>query len=125
VAGAAGVPLMRRVRRPWLLDRSQRWRLRYRRLWPGPGFDREDPSQTYRYALQRLSKTERAVFLLSRFSAMDYADIARTLGLSPAVAEWRLVGALYKMTCMLDLIDRARSRQSEEIARADQEGADR
>jgi DNA-directed RNA polymerase specialized sigma24 family protein len=96
--------------RPWLLDTSQRWRLRYWRLWPGPGFDPEDPGQTYNYALQRLSKAERAVFLLSRFSAMEYASIARTLGLSPAAVEWRLVGALYKMTRILDLIDRARGR---------------
>ena len=103
---------MRRVERPWLLDRTQRWRLRYWRLWLGPSFDPSDTYQTYAYAFRRLSSVERAVFALSRFTAMDYADIALTLGLSKEVVEWRLVGALYNMTRVLDLIDHASGRQA-------------
>jgi DNA-directed RNA polymerase specialized sigma24 family protein len=101
----------RRLGRPWLLDRSQRWRLRYWRLWRGPRFDPEDPHQIYAYAFRRLSRAERAVFALSRFTSMDYPDIACVLSLSTESVEWRLVGALSKMTRLLDLIDQARGRE--------------
>ena len=85
--------IVRGCRQPWLLDKTQRWRWRYWRLWGGPCFAPSDPRQTYTYAFQRLSKMERAVFALSRFQSMEYPDIARTLGISTAAVECQLVGA--------------------------------
>jgi DNA-directed RNA polymerase specialized sigma24 family protein len=102
---------MRGSGRPWLLDKTQRWRLRYWRLWRGPSFDPDDLEQTSVYAFARLSKMERAVFALCRFQAMRYPAIARRLGISPAAVERRLASALYKMSRTLDLIARARGRQ--------------
>ena len=45
---------------------------------------------------------------------MDYPEIARALSLSAAIVEWRLIGAVCKMTRLLDLIDHARGRQMDE-----------
>ncbi|MGC1301797.1 MAG: sigma-70 region 4 domain-containing protein [Caulobacteraceae bacterium] len=110
------------ARRPWPLDSTQRWRLRYWRLWRGPGFDPHDPRQTYSYAFERLSRVERDVFLLCRFETMDYLEIARRLGIRTAAVEWRLVAALYKMDRILDLIDRARGRHKDASPIPDQQG---
>jgi len=112
-------------RRPWLLDRTQRWRWRYWRLWGGPCFDPSDPRQTYAYAFRRLSKMERAVFTLSRFQALEYPDIARKLGISTAAVEWRLVGALCKMSRILDLIDQTRPVPADAPRASDDQWRDR
>jgi DNA-directed RNA polymerase specialized sigma24 family protein len=111
--------------RLWWCDPTQRWRLRYWRLWPGPNFDPADLGQAYTYAFQRLSKRERAVFALCRFEGLDYPDIARRLGLSVAAVERHLVNALYKMDRLLDLIDRTRGRRAAPASQIDEGRADR
>jgi DNA-directed RNA polymerase specialized sigma24 family protein len=112
-----------RARRLWLFDPAQRWRLRYPPLWRGPSFDLDDPEQTYTYALQRLSKMERAVFLLCRFRGMGYPAIARQLGISTASVERRLAGAMYRLTLILDLVEDARSRRAPAGTHADPEAS--
>ncbi len=96
--------------RPWLADRTQRWRWRYPSLWAGPSFDPDDRLQTYSYAFQRLSKAERAVFALCRFQDMGYPEIAHTLGIGTAAVERHLAHALYKLSRIVDLVDHARGR---------------
>jgi DNA-directed RNA polymerase specialized sigma24 family protein len=99
-----------RARRLWLFDPAQRWRLRYRPLWRGPSFDPNDLEQTYTYALVRLSRMERAVFLLCRFRGMGYSDIGRQLGISTSRVERCLAGAMYRLSLILDLVEDARAR---------------
>jgi DNA-directed RNA polymerase specialized sigma24 family protein len=111
--------------RPWWRDPTQRWRLRYWRLWPGPSFDPDDLAQTCTYAFQRLSRREQAVFALCRFEGLDYPDIACRLGISVSAVERCLASALYKMSRLLDLIAHARGRQWDALTKPDQLGPDR
>lgn len=100
--------MMTRVRVPWPLAVSQWWRWRYPRLWRGRTFDPHNTQQVLSYAVLRLSRDTRDAFLLNHVKAHDYALIARYLGLSIADVQARFAQALYEISHMVDLIERAR-----------------
>ncbi|WP_395445111.1 sigma factor-like helix-turn-helix DNA-binding protein [Caulobacter sp. UC70_42] len=60
------------------------------------------------YAVLRLRQETRDVFLLNHIKALDYALIARHLGLSVADVQARLAEALFEISRTVDLIERAR-----------------
>ena len=60
------------------------------------------------YAVLRLRRETRDVFLLNHIEALDYALIARHLGLSTGDVQARLADALCEISCTVDLIERVR-----------------
>ena len=60
------------------------------------------------YAVLRLRRETRDVFLLNHIKALDYALIARHLGLSVADVQARFAEALFEISRTIDLIERAR-----------------
>jgi len=99
---------MGRLRLPWPLVVSQWWRWRYPDLWWGRTFDPHNSQQVMSYTVLRLRQERRDVLLLSRIKALDYALIARHLGLSAADVQAHLADALYEISRTIDLIERAR-----------------
>lgn len=99
---------MARLRLPWPLVVSQWWRCRHPRLWHGRTFDPHNSQQVMSYAVLRLRRETRDVFLLNHIKALDYALIARHLGVSIADVEAHLADALYEISRMVDLIERVR-----------------
>jgi len=99
---------MARLSRPWPLVVSQWWRWRHPYLWRGRVFDPHDAQQVMSYAVLRLRRETRDVFLLNQIEALDYALIARHLGLSASDVKARLADALCEISCTIDLIERVR-----------------
>lgn len=99
---------MVRLRMPWPLVASQGWRWRYPDLWRGRVFDPHNAQQVMSYAVLRLRRDTRGVFLLNHVEALDYALIARHLGLSVADVQARLAHALCEISRTVDLIERVR-----------------
>lgn len=99
---------MARLRLPWPLALSQWWRWRYPRLWLGRTFDPHSPQQVISYAVLRLRRETRDVFLLNNIKALDYALIAHRLGLSIADVQAHLADALYEISRTAELIERVR-----------------
>ena len=99
---------MSRIQRPWPFVRDQGWRWRHPHLWRGRPFDPGTPRQVMSYAVLRLGRDQRDVFLLSQIKALDYALIARQLGVSVAEVQAHLAGALYEIVRTMDVIERAR-----------------
>ena len=97
-----------RLRIPWPLVTSQWWRWRHPYLWRGRIFDPHDTQQVMSYAVLRLRQETRDVFLLNHIKALDYALIARHLGISAAEVQARLADALCEISRTIDLIERAR-----------------
>ncbi len=102
--------MMRRRGKLWLLDPTQWWRCRHRRLWRGSGFDPHNSQQVTSYAVMALRGDTRDVFLLSYVQALDYALIGRHLGLTVHAVETHMATALCQLTSTLDLIERVRPR---------------
>lgn len=96
------------LRMPWPLVTSQRWRWRHPELWHGRVFDPHNAQQVMSYAVLRLRRETRDVFLLNHIEALDYALIARHLGLSVADVQARLADALCEISRTVDLIERVR-----------------
>jgi DNA-directed RNA polymerase specialized sigma24 family protein len=99
---------MARLSRPWPLVGSQRWRWRHPDLWRGRVFDPHNAQQVISYAVLRLRRETRDVFLLNHIEALDYALIARHLGLSVGDVQARLADALCELSRTVDLIERVR-----------------
>ena len=99
---------MARLRVPWPLVVSQWWRWRHPMLWRGRTFDPHNGQQVMSYAVLRLRQEARDVFLLNHIKALDYALIARHLGLSVTDVQARFAEALYEISRTADLIERAR-----------------
>lgn len=93
---------------PWPLVPSQGWRWRHPDLWRGRVFDPHDAQQVMSYAVLRLRRETRDVFLLNRIEALDYALIARHLRLSVGDVQARLTDALCEISRTIDLIERVR-----------------
>ncbi|MGH1558122.1 sigma factor-like helix-turn-helix DNA-binding protein [Caulobacter segnis] len=100
--------VMTRLRVPWPLAVSQWWRWRYPDLWRGRTFDPHNTQQVMSYAVLRLRREARDVFLLNHIKALDYGLIARRLGLSVADVQAHLADALYEISRTVDLIERVR-----------------
>lgn len=94
------------LRRPWPLVGSQWWRWRHPDLWRGRVLDPHNAQQVMSYAVLRLRRETRDVFLLNQIEALDYALIARHLGLSVADVQARLADALCEISRTVDLIER-------------------
>lgn len=99
---------MARLRLPWPLVASQWWRWRHPSLWRGRTFDPHNTQQVMSYAVLRLRRETRDVFLLNHVKALDYALIARHLDLSITDVQAHLAGALYEISRTIDLIERVR-----------------
>jgi len=99
---------MVRLRMPWPLVAGQWWRWRHPDLWRGRVFDPHDAQQVISYAVLRLRRETRDAFLLNHLEALDYALIARHLGLSTRDVQARLADALCEISCTVDLIERVR-----------------
>lgn len=99
---------MARLRLPWPLVVSQWWRWRHPGLWRGRAFNSDNTQQVMSYAVLRLRQEMRDVFLLNHIKALDYALIARHLGLSVADVQARFAEALFEISRTIDLIERAR-----------------
>lgn len=99
---------MMRPRLPWPLLASQWWRWRHPPLWRGRTFDPHNTQQVMSYAVLRLRRERRDVFLLNHIMALDHALIARHLGLSIADVQAHLAAALYEISRTVALIERAR-----------------
>lgn len=99
---------MVRLRMPWPLVVSQGWRWRHPDLWRGRVFDPHNAQQVMSYAVLRLRRETRDVFLLNHIEALDYALIARHLGLSAGDVQARLADALCEISRTVDLIERVR-----------------
>lgn len=99
---------MARPRVPWPLVVRQWWRWRHPPLWRGRTFDPHDSQQVMSYAVLRLRREPRDVLLLNHIKALDHALIARHLGLSVADVQAHLADALFEISRMIDLIERAR-----------------
>src|SRR5437762_2858166 len=95
-------------RTPWPLVVSQWWRWRHPHLWRGRVFDPHNAQQVMSYAMLRLRRGTRDVFLLSHIEALDHARIARHLGLSATDVQARLADALCEISRTIDLIERVR-----------------
>ena len=96
------------LRRPWPLVAGQGWRWRHPHLWRGRVFDPHNTQQVLSYVVLRLRRETRDVFLLNQIEALDYALIARHLGLSVADVQARLADALCEISRTIDLIERVR-----------------
>lgn len=103
--------MMRRPGKLWVLDPTQWWRCRHRRLWRGKGFDPHNSQQVTSYAVMNLRGDTRDVFLLSCVQALDYALISRHLGLTVQAVQAHMVSALCEVTSTIDLIERVRPRR--------------
>ncbi|KQY95932.1 hypothetical protein ASD21_05325 [Caulobacter sp. Root1455] len=103
--------MMRRHGKLWLLDPTQWWRCRHRRLWRGSGFDPHNSQQVTSYAVMNLRGDTRDVFLLCCVQALDYGLIGRQLGLPVQAVEAHMATALCQLTSTLDLIERVRPRR--------------
>lgn len=99
---------MARLRLPWPLVVSQWWRWRHPSLWRGRTFDPHNTQQVMSYAVLRLRRETRDVFLLNHIEALDYVLIARHLDLSITDVQARLADALYEISRTIDLIERVR-----------------
>ena len=99
---------MARLRRPWPLVASQWWRWLHPDLWRGCVFDPHNAQQVMSYAVLCLRQETRDVFLLNHIEALDYALIARHLGLSVGDVQARLTDALCEISRTVDLIERVR-----------------
>lgn len=99
---------MARHRLPWPLVVSQWWRWRYPDLWRGQTFDPHSSQQVMSYAVLRLRREARDVFLLNHIKALDYALIARHFGLSATDVQAHLADALYEISRTVELIERVR-----------------
>jgi len=99
---------MARLRVPWPLVVSQWWRWRHPMLWRGRIFDPHNTQQVMSYAVLRLRRGARDVFLLNHLKALDYTLIARHLGLTAADVQARLAEALFEISRTVDLIERVR-----------------
>lgn len=99
---------MARPRLPWPLTVNQWWRWRHPSLWCGRTFDPHSPQQVISYAVVRLRRETRDVFLLNNIEALDYASIAHRLGLSIANVQAHLADGLFEISRTIDLIERAR-----------------
>lgn len=95
-------------RLPWPLVISQWWRWRHPMLWRGRIFDPHNTLQVMSYAVLRLRREARDVFLLNHIKALDYALIARHLGLPIADVQAHLAEALYEISRTVELIERTR-----------------
>ncbi|AYV45574.1 RNA polymerase subunit sigma-24 [Caulobacter flavus] len=95
---------------PWPIVPSQWWRWRHPTLWRGKTFDPHNTQQVMSYAVFRLRRETRDVFLLNHIKALDYALIARHLGLSVADVQTNLADALFEISRTVDLIERVRPR---------------
>lgn len=93
---------------PWPIVVSQWWRWRHPGLWRGRSFDPHNTRQVISYAVFRLRREKRDVFLLNHIKALDYALIARHLDLSVADVQTHLASALFEISRTIDLIERAR-----------------
>jgi hypothetical protein len=87
---------------------GQGWRWRHSDLWRGCVFDPYNAQQVMSYAVLRLRRETRDVFLLNHIEALDYARIARHLGFSFDEVQARLADALCEISRTVDLIERAR-----------------
>ncbi len=96
------------LRRPWPLVVSQWWRWRNADLWRGRVFDPHNAQQVISYAVLRLRRETRDVFVLNHIKALDYALVARHLGLSVGDVQERLADALCEISRTVDLIERIR-----------------
>jgi len=101
---------MARFGMPWPLVTSQGWRWRHPDLWRGHVFDPHNAQQVMSYAVLRLRRETRDVFLLNHIEALDDALIARHLGLSVAEVQARLADALCEISRTVDLIERVRAK---------------
>lgn len=99
---------MARLRVQWPLVASQWWRWRYPSLWRGWTFDPYNAQQVLSYAVLRLRRETRDVFLLNHIKALDYALIARHLGLTAADVQDRFAEALFEVSRTVDLIEHVR-----------------
>lgn len=97
-----------RLRIPWPLVTSQWWRWGHPYLWRGRIFDPQNTQQVMSYAVLRLRQKTRDVFLLNHIQALDYALIARHLGISADEVQARLADALCEISRTIDLIEHAR-----------------
>ena len=77
-------------------------------LWRGRTFDPHNSQQVMSYAVLRLRRETRDVFLLNHIKALDYALIARHLDLSITDVQAHLAGALYEISRTIDLIESVR-----------------
>ncbi len=77
-------------------------------LWRGRTFDPQSSQQALSYAVFRLRRETRNVFLLHHIKALDYALIARHLGLSVNDVQAHLADALFEISRTVDLIERVR-----------------
>lgn len=100
--------MMTRLHMPWQLVAGQWWRWRHPALWRGRIFDPHNAQQVLSYAVLRLSQEARDVFLLNHIQGLDYARLARHLGISAAEVQARLADALCEISRTIDLIERAR-----------------
>lgn len=95
-------------RLPWPLVVSQWWCWRHPMLWRGRTFDPQNSQQALSYAILRLRRETRNVFLLHHIKALDYALIARHLGLSVTDVQAHLADALFEISRTVELIERVR-----------------
>lgn len=102
---------MPRLRLSWPIVVSQWWRWRYPSLWQGRTFDPHNGQQVLSYAVLRLRRETRDVFLLNHIKALDYTLIARHLGLPIADVQAHLAEALYEISRTVELIERVRPLQ--------------
>jgi hypothetical protein len=102
---------MRSRRDLWLLRPSQWWRWRRRALWFGPCFDPWEDRDVLVFAVLRLGRKERDVFLLHRFGGTSYGTIGFHLGISTEEVSRRLAQALVGLGQMTTLIERSRPRR--------------
>ncbi len=93
---------------PWPIVVSQWWRWRHPGLWRGRSFDPHNTQQVMSYAVLRLRRETRDVFLLNHVKALDYALIARHLGFTAADVQARFAEALFEVSRTVDLIERVR-----------------
>jgi DNA-directed RNA polymerase specialized sigma24 family protein len=93
---------------PWLLVVSQWWRWRHPRLWRGRTFDPHSTQQVMSYAVLRLRRETRDVFLLNHIKALNYALIARHLGITATDVQARFAEVLFEISRTIDLIERVR-----------------
>lgn len=75
-------------------------------LWRGRTFDPQNSQQALSYAILRLRRETQNVFLLHHIKALDYALIARHLGVTAANVQARFADALCEISRTVNLIER-------------------